>query len=704
MNFVQVMIDYLKQHADEDVKLMECSQVCEYEKAGYRCKRVRYRESPYCIFHTVVEEKNADEFKLALRKELEEVKTSFERCLDLRGTLFLGDCGGTLAIISDLPLEEVNLRWSVFYGRLDMSKIEFPSKMEFGHCEFKSDANFALSKFGNNADVLKGYASFVNCKFRGNCNFLEAQFRVDARFQDSKFEASNFVGADFSRQAMFNNCVFSKHTDFSSAVFREGAGFYRSTHLSTTSFRSAEIYGTTNLKRLTLGNEDLLRSATKLSLVFAGAVLHGVLQGTELRAYGSVIINFAQLNGGVNLSGSVFHSKLSFLGAYIDRSFALRDCTLTELDMTAASGERQLAINRITATADTLTIRGLITSYDTWITPKELLGRTKRPYSLRLESCTFSGPVRIRDTIAQIEIRDCLFAAYLYVVGRNFEEGKSLSYTLNVYRTAYTGPACFIKPIIRDFTYCSITGKLHLYRANLEGAQFRGTNLSAIIFNEVSWPYMKRRGIPGPSNHQKCLADEPNLLTEDGNIHIGEDSGYVQPNIALYQPDGRDHEVIGEIRSLYNQVHRNYESQNRYGLAGPFKVAEYNLRENSKSVGCFEKTILHLYRLQSTYGTNTLKPVLWMLGVLLVPAFTIAVMLCLLGIILVSKEYLVNYLEVAVYISFKELFKLQLAYPFNLGILIGSSGVVTLLWAVQKIVFYLLWIQLVFAVREKIKR
>ena len=680
---------------------------CKYHYGAYNCQRPCYNDTEYCIFHAPAVEKNASEFQLFLHKELENILSKHEPVLDLTGTNFVDDCSGTLQCISNLGIDEVVFLKCTFTDRLDLSHTHFPVQTNFNDCIFYQDANFSFCSFGDDRaeSNLVGYASFQKCEFKTRVFFQESEFFVNTEFINTYFQDCEFIGVVFHDAVRFNGASFLRNADYSSAVFKDYAGFYNIKCPKRFRFHDVEVIGMLNLRSAVIGNPNNGDGSggQSHSFILTNARIHGPVLGTELSAYQPFIADYTEFKDVVNLSNAKFAAKLSFVGSHFASSQVLRNCQLTELDMACASGEKQLGLTKITAFRDNLILDGIVTSNDTWISCADTHGNAKEAYSLRLNSCSFSGPVRIRDNINSIEIYDCLFTSYLYIVGRNYQEDKSLSFELSILRSACLGPACVIRPIVRCIKYCNVTNSFQLYRANLSRASFQGTDLSDIHFNAVKWPYMKRSGIIENVVKQKCIADEPLLLSRKHQEIIPLGAEYTQPQQEYYHRN-ESNDKLGEIRNQYNQIHKNYEQRKCYGVAAPFKVAEYNIRENMETTGLWEKSILHIYRVMSMYGTNIFLPFIWIAIVLLAPSVIIGLSLYLYSVLVSSDILSFPIAWESISQTFTDVFQLKLAYPFTMAMLEGDSTWISITWFIQKVVIYLLLIQLVFGIRQRIRR
>jgi len=108
---------------------------------------------------------------------------------------------------------------------------EFGGYTDFIGTQFSCNADF------NGAEFSIGDVVFTGSQFSGYANFSEAKFRNNVNFGPDPFNGSitqfrgavYFVGADFYKEAYFNDAHFNGTTSFNSSWFKEDALFENTT-------------------------------------------------------------------------------------------------------------------------------------------------------------------------------------------------------------------------------------------------------------------------------------------------------------------------------------------------------------------------------------------------------------------------------------------------------------------------------------------
>jgi len=180
------------------------------------CGRPTHKNSEYCIFHAIAEEKTEKKFKIALKKYTKEIKE--DKNYDFRGFIFIGN----IDFKKDLNI-------AIFFKNAD-----------FIDATFEASANFMGATFKGNTD-------FSNTNFEGKANFLGATFEKDNKFEDTIFvRKANFKGATFRGDSEFCSTIFKEFTSFEGAIFKGFTKFMKTIFKRNVNFLGTIFGGDNN--------------------------------------------------------------------------------------------------------------------------------------------------------------------------------------------------------------------------------------------------------------------------------------------------------------------------------------------------------------------------------------------------------------------------------------------------------------------------
>ena len=195
------------------------------------CDRRTHKESKYCIFHAKPKEKSEEEFKIALKKYIEEIKEE-DKNYDFEGFIFIGN----IDFKEDLNItifKGANFNSATFEREACFIGATFKGDTWFDNATFKEYTSFAETTF-------KEHAGFYGATFKGMTGFENANFQRDALFERATFnKLTSFFEATFKDDAYFKEVTFKGDTSFFRVNFREAANFEKAAFLKEALFKEA---------------------------------------------------------------------------------------------------------------------------------------------------------------------------------------------------------------------------------------------------------------------------------------------------------------------------------------------------------------------------------------------------------------------------------------------------------------------------------
>jgi uncharacterized protein YjbI with pentapeptide repeats len=269
------------------------SNVCLVEGCG----RQPHKESKCCIFHAQPEEKNTEEFKIALQNYIKEIKKE-DKDYDFMGFIFNGDINFR---------EDLNI---IFFKNANFSFATFEGYTYFSKTIFKRDAKYstatlAYKKNTNWADnnlCIAGASGFEFATFNGITFFNEASFEGYTGFSGAIFNGpGDFSDANFEEDADFEDAEFNQFTLFDGVTFKGDANFCGVTFVKGVSFSKVNI---TSGKKINL---EVKKS--KVNVSFERAYLKNIY--LELYLGVGVLLDFTNaLIGNTNIKRNQIENRI----------------------------------------------------------------------------------------------------------------------------------------------------------------------------------------------------------------------------------------------------------------------------------------------------------------------------------------------------------------------------------------------------------
>ena len=198
------------------------------------CGRSTHRKSKYCIFHASAEEKTEGEFKKVLKKYVEKIEKE-DGDYNFKEFIFVGD----IDFKKDLKVntfKNANFEKAIFEGYTKFESVGFWVGSNFGGAIFKKDTIFDTVFFSEET-IFKSVIFEKAAKFR-KVSFDEG----GALFEEATFKGcAVFFDTTFKGEAIFVRVAFEKDTLF------EKVNFLRSANFTKADFAGCAVFWELNL-------------------------------------------------------------------------------------------------------------------------------------------------------------------------------------------------------------------------------------------------------------------------------------------------------------------------------------------------------------------------------------------------------------------------------------------------------------------------
>lgn len=368
----------------------------------------------------------------------------------------------------------------------------------------------------------------------------------------------NFRYATFMGKAYFYNAKFGDMADFRWATFKDEADFGGSTFKGVSFFYKATF---------------------ECEAYFGGAIFKGEVY----------YINTQFLNN-LSLYSANFHSQVNFKGAYLSKvDFAGATFRFPPYMGNMGAGSEKVTLEYLVVETTIEFNRGIVKIERQYNKDGELNDvktiPADRPFEIVIEGGDYKGVFTISSPVNRIEIRNATFGGTVKITPKITNDKPSL----DIDNVNFLGNISISDVYVEKITNSLIGESFVLRDSDLRETNFENTNdLRKIDFINIDdWHKHDR--------NWSCLSKS--LKNLDG----------------LYGEEIDSEENYRTLAEMYRAVASSYESRNRYGSAGPFKVGEYEMRKKMAKTSKIEKVVLWLYKTFSSYGESLLKPLFYLL-------------------------------------------------------------------------------------------
>lgn len=518
--------------------------------------------------------------------EVNFVGATFLRNVDFSGTRFLGgvDFEGAKFLVDgnsseEIKTDEMNNKLCI----LDFNNAEFREYSDFSSAEVSRIVDFS------NADFFCG-VTFEISEFYGRIIFNSACFHEIANFRGAEFVSEKLENYDVN----LNGAIFAKEADFGNAKFLCGVKFVSVEFCGPTNFNYAKL----------LGIVDFTDAKFMKELKFIGTNLKNVNFSSAI--FNSQV-NFNNANVGImDFTGAVFHIRPYFgnLGAVNNK-----------VKIEKFVGEAEIEFTR--------GYRGFTTKKRENGKIKVVKRKKEDKFSLYFDGVSLDGILNVHSPVKVLHITNASFRATINIYPSLVDsEPKFFANKVN-----FLGDTAIRNVKVKEIIDCNITRQFILRNADLRRASFRGTSdLRKIDFINVRWSKINRRlnGCIHSLRKLDGLYDELiQFDREPPDDHDFEENPVDAPKPIDCIPDEKERDkVLKNLSEMYRAVASSFESRQRYGSAGPFKVGEFDMRKwMMKDVSRLERIVLRAYRFISSYGESVVKPLVFILGLMFFSAF-----------------------------------------------------------------------------------
>jgi len=426
---------------------------------------------------------------------------------------------------------------------------------------------------------------FRGRKFQANCRFVRAIFTQDA----------DFDGAIFMQGADFNFATFTQKTDFSKATFTQNAIFVKATFTQNADFYEAKFVQDGDFSKATFTqNAVFVRATFAHNANFFQAIF---LQNTDF--YGVTFTHYAKFHQAIFTQNADFRLAIFMQNADFSWTNFTQNANFFHATF---SMDAEFSRVRFTNNAD---------FNEATFTRNALFGGTIFTHDVGFSGATFTQEAQFSTAIfnQQVDFSNATFTQAARFVDTNFRgtvnwrrcrfldgaEFRRTKFDPQVagQPSAVFALACFANP-------CEIV----FDDVDLSRAIFHNRNVSQVWFtSSVQWG--KREGNRGLAVFEETIDLEQKFgggLKRDGQ---------------------RDYRAVAQI---YQQLKKNYDSRLDYWTANDFHYGEMEMKRlagptDGPLLGLRRwlhrrLSLVALYRYASDYGNSYGKPMLWLLGIL----------------------------------------------------------------------------------------
>jgi len=641
--------------------------MCNYEyiskeRKGDLCPysnyaQVTFNSKKYCIFHAHLVDKNKEfwEAFLDLVDKLKDKEKKLEEW-DFEGFVFPNT--GKRFEREKFPKNvEINFRYARFNDNASFNETHFSGGVDFSNAVFLGETklsnahyyvktSFANTEFKGVSYILNAYfhsdVDFSGAKFYKNTYFRKSEFLEgsEAKFNEAKFLKDSYVEfnrAVFTGVAKFNKAEFTGVVDFTGVKFlnnQGGAEFVDAKFLGETCFKGtifesyATFHGAIFEKKVDFWGPTFSKGSNFKNVKFFDRV-----DFTNTNFSGETYFNFSKFSGEVYFSDAKledvkFHSTnfsapVSFKGAYVKK-----------IDFDRSTFAIQPSIGNLNALSKDITIINLVCDTSIEFSQGYKISEDDKKYNdieeplnITVRGGSYGGEFFISPPLSCFNCERCTFTGILIIDPTIKQENNSELPELKFERVNMLGKTVINKVKVNNITNSVIEDILILRDADLKRASLEGTSeLRKIDFISVVWPKLNRRLCKYIRSLRELdgLYDElKQFCKENSDDHDFEGNPVDAPKPKDCIPDEKERDkVLKNLSEMYRAVASSFESRQRYGSAGPFKVGEFDMRKwMMKDVSGLERFVLRVYRFISSYGESVVKPFVWLILIWLIPAF-----------------------------------------------------------------------------------
>jgi len=295
----------------------------------------------FCIYHHPDHEKKAEEFWNTFLANFNSERSEANPfgLLEREGDNLLHDFSQFIfpkflesIKWEDRPFISANFFLAKFQGWANFSGVQFQGDAHFQWAQFQGEASFSGVKFQGGANFLdvefqgkayllgaqfQGGAYFSGARFQGGADFWWARFQGGANFPDSEFqEEAHFSKANFQGKADFRRAQFHGKADFSEAQFHGKADFSWAKFQGGASFREVEFQGKVSFESLQFQEgADFTKAEFQERAYFSGVQFQGkaIFQGSQFQGWAD--FGWVKFREEASFLGVEFQGGAYFLGA-----------------------------------------------------------------------------------------------------------------------------------------------------------------------------------------------------------------------------------------------------------------------------------------------------------------------------------------------------------------------------------------------------
>ena len=220
-----------------------------FEVENYKCNRAIYKNN-YCIFHYGLKYNESNEYN---EDEVKKKESDFNYALQV--------------YLNDKKLKEYDFIGWVFpeisfknFTINNQNKLEFNLPVKFIKTIFLNGVDFCNAKFVQGgsfkeAEFVQG-GSFNEAEFVQGANFYNAKFLAYAGFNDVKFKSGvDFNEVKFEGDVYFNDAKFADNSNFEKSIFAGDVNFYDTEFDGFTNFEESKFKRDAKFNRVRFAKE-----------------------------------------------------------------------------------------------------------------------------------------------------------------------------------------------------------------------------------------------------------------------------------------------------------------------------------------------------------------------------------------------------------------------------------------------------------------
>lgn len=551
---------------------------------------------------------------------------------------------------------EVNFSKTRFYGETNFGNTRFTEIVNFSNARFRGEADFSDARFARTAEFSRtwffGEANFHNSRFAWDTHFDNAHFIGEADFHGVRFsdwadfrEAQflkkvSFRASNFEDDVSYYNTLFSDDVDFRSTIFENRVLFNQAVFEKKVNFKKTRFTGSAEFKSAVFnGNAYFMSTRFRGMADFRAARFNAIMYCCASQFYDCPNFTHATLNN-INFIKTIFHTEAHFIDVYFTGTCTFRTVRFMDRAVFQQSvdsrqqGERSQS--RIFQNCE-LDFQSVI--FD-------------KPELVEFGSADFSRALFTNTDISQFK-----FTSIQWAKMPNWRERRKLkngTLSIEEYRASVATKnnksrrnglleelealSRFSQPDNNIITYVEYSSDSDIaigaplfdeilymqYSNDIWWLRYRNilTYIHHYVINRLNKTQSWIKGIPLAVKRQikqfyislKSTPPHWKRYNHLNHTYIKKHKPHLQLRIVTDNRHTWDY-----LERTYRELKLNYEQRHAYREMGDFHYGEKEALRRNPNTPLGTWALVRLYRITAGYGERVTQPLLWVLGVFIVP-------------------------------------------------------------------------------------